>query len=84
MTEVGWNIHEKESGMYAAQLLRKTCFKHGVSRKSLIIHQDNGAPMISTEFLLELENWGKASYSRPGVCDDNPFSPWVPGVEILV
>jgi hypothetical protein len=30
--------------------------------------------MISTEFLLELENWGKASYSRPGVCDDNPFS----------
>jgi transposase InsO family protein len=29
-TVVGWNIHEKESGMYAAQLLRKTCFKHGV------------------------------------------------------
>jgi hypothetical protein len=33
MTEVGWNIHEKESEMYAAQLLRKTCFKHGVRRE---------------------------------------------------
>lgn len=73
-TVVGWSIHEKESGVYAAQLLRKTCFRNGVSPKSLIIHQDNGAPMISTDFLLELEKWGKASYSRPGVSDDNPFS----------
>lgn len=73
-TIVGSGIFEKESGMYAANLLRRTCFANGVSPKSLIIHQDNGAPMISIDFLLELEKWGEASYSRAGVSDDNPFS----------
>lgn len=73
-TITGWSIHEKESGIYAANLLRRACFKNAVNPKSLIIHQDNGAPMISIDFLLELEKWGKSSYSRPGVSDDNPFS----------
>ncbi|MCC5815784.1 MAG: IS3 family transposase [Leptospira sp.] len=71
---VGWCIHEKECGIYAADFLRKTCLTQNVKPKSLVIHQDNGSPMISSEFVTELNRWGISSYSRPGVSDDNPFS----------
>lgn len=71
---VGWSIEEEESGFLAGELLRKTCIRHGVNAGTLIVHQDNGAPMISFEFLAVLSHWGRASYSRPGVSDDNPFS----------
>lgn len=71
---VGWSVEEEESGLHAAELLRKTCIRQGVNAGELIVHQDNGAPMISFEFLAALSHWGRASYSRPGVSDDNPFS----------
>lgn len=71
---VGWSVEEEESGSRAAELLRKTCIRQGVKAGELIVHQDNGAPMISFEFLAALSHWGRASYSRPGVSDDNPFS----------
>lgn len=71
---VGWSVEEEESGLHAAELLRKTCIREGVNAGELILHQDNGAPMISFEFLAALSHWGRASYSRPGVSDDNPFS----------
>lgn len=71
---VGWAVHEKESGLHAADLLRQTCLRHNVSAGDLIVHQDNGAPMISYEFLAALSQWGRASYSRPGVSDDNAYS----------
>lgn len=71
---VGWAVHESESGYHAAELLRKTCLKHQVEPGSIKVHQDNGGPMISSEFLSELQHWGQPSYSRPGICDDNPYS----------
>lgn len=71
---VGWAVQEKESGAFAADLLNTACIRHGVTKDSLTVHQDNGGPMISFEFLAALSRWGKASYSRPGVSDDNPFS----------
>jgi len=71
---VGWSIHEQESGILAADLLQKACLMHKVSKKSLVVHQDNGTPMTSAEFLSCLASWGKPSYSRPGVSDDDPYS----------
>ena len=71
---VGWAVHEVESGKLAADLLSETCMRKGVVRGKLTLHQDNGAPMISGEFLAELTHWAQASYSRPGVSDDNPYS----------
>lgn len=71
---VGWAVHETESGDLAADLLSETCIHRGVHPGKLTVHQDNGAPMISFEFLAALSHWGRASYSRPGVSDDNPFS----------
>lgn len=70
----GWAINEMESGIDAADLLRKSCIRQGVDSNKLVVHQDNGAAMISSEFLTELEFWGRPSYSRPGVSDDNPYS----------
>jgi len=71
---VGWNIHESENGSLAAELLRRSCMENEVVSGKLAVHNDNGGPMISCEFLSELSRWGRASYSRPGVSDDNPFS----------
>lgn len=71
---VGWAIHESESGYLAAELLRETCIRNEVKSGSITVHQDNGAPMISSEYLSELRLWGRPSYSRPGVSDDNPYS----------
>ena len=71
---VGWAIHDVESGEHAADLLRETCLRQGVHHGDLTVHQDNGAPMTSAEFLAMLSKWGRPSFSRPGVCDDNAFS----------
>lgn len=71
---VGWAIHEAELGDLAADLLRNTCFAQGVQPGRLTLHQDNGSPMVSGEFLAALSHWATASYSRPGVSDDNAFS----------
>ena len=71
---VGWEIHADELGSHAADLLNETCMRADVRAGELVVHQDNGAPMISWEFLSALGSWGRPSYSRPGVCDDNPYS----------
>lgn len=71
---VGWEVHERESGTYAAELLTWACAKEGVKRDRLCVHQDNGAPMRSGTLAARLQGLGvAASFSRPGVSDDNPF-----------
>lgn len=71
---VGWSLHDRESGRNAADLLNETCMRQYVKPSKLIVHQDNGSPMISVEYLAALSNWGLPSYSRPGVSDDNAYS----------
>lgn len=71
---VGWAVHEKEDGRLAGQLLNSACMRHGVEPGAITVHQDNGGPMLSFDFLAVLSRWGQASYSRPGVSDDNPYS----------
>ena len=72
---VGWKVHGIQTGHAATELVRETVKKHGVKEDELTIHQDNGGPMISIEFLSMLDDMKVSpSYSRPGVSDDNPYS----------
>lgn len=70
---VAFEVHERECSELASAfmldaLAREECVE------SLIIHQDNGAPMKGT-LKACMENLGVAmSYSRPHVSDDNPYS----------
>lgn len=72
---VGWDVRDVQSGEYASALLKSACSENQIAPNRLTIHQDNGAPMISNEFHLALEEHRVAwTYSRPGVCDDNAYS----------
>lgn len=71
---VGWDVHESESAEHARDLIARTCRREGVERDQVALHQDNGAPMKCGTFLALLQTLGvAASFSRPGVSDDNPF-----------
>ena len=71
---VGWAVHENESAEHARELITQTCRCEGVERDQVALHQDNGAPMKCGTFLALLQSLGvAASFSRPGVSDDNPF-----------
>lgn len=74
---VGYEVHDKECGQLASQLLqrcmlREQCFN---LTSPLVLHSDNGAPMKSQTLKAKIEELGvMPSYSRPRVSNDNPFS----------
>jgi len=71
---VGWEVHLAESAEHASELIAAACGREGVQRDQVSLHQDNGAPMKCGTFLALLQELGvAASFSRPGVSDDNPF-----------
>jgi transposase InsO family protein len=72
---VGHSIRETESSDYAALLVDEACQREGIRRDTLVLHQDNGSPMKGATLKATLERLGvMPSYSRPHVCDDNPYS----------
>ena len=72
---VGWEIHESESGEYAATLMQRTVMAEQCFRQPLVLHSDNGAPMKSATLLAKLDELGVTpSRSRPRVSNDNPYS----------
>jgi putative transposase len=72
---VGWQVHERESADQAASLVRRICDESGVDPRGLILHSDNGKPMRGSTMLATLQWLGIVpSFSRPHVCDDNPYS----------
>ncbi len=72
---VGWQIHEEESMELAASLFRETCAYLELDPDGLVLHSDNGGPMKGSTMLATLQKLGVvASFSRPHVSDDNPFS----------
>ena len=72
---MGWAVHPEESSEHAAVLISSSCAAAGVTPGSLVLHSDNGAPMRGATMLATLQKLGvMASYSRPRVSDDNPFS----------
>lgn len=72
---VGWEVHERESADLAATLIRQTVLAEGCLMRPLVLHADNGSPMKGSTMKVTMEKLGiTASYSRPRVSNDNPFS----------
>lgn len=72
---VGFAVHQTEDGSYAEALIREACAREGVERDELVLHSDNGSPMKAATMLAALQDLGvAASFSRPRVSDDNPYS----------
>ena len=72
---VGWEVHERESAELAAGLIRQTVLAEGCLMRPLVLHADNGSPMKGATMKVTMEKLGiTASYSRPRVSNDNPFS----------
>jgi transposase InsO family protein len=72
---VGWEVHEHESTELAAELFRRPCTELNLDPTGLVLHQDNGGPMKGSTMLATLQSLGVvASFSRPRVSDDNPYS----------
>ncbi|HEX9867826.1 MAG TPA: DDE-type integrase/transposase/recombinase [Candidatus Tectomicrobia bacterium] len=72
---VGWLLSERENAEQAQHLLRETMRKHGIEPGQLAVHQDRGPPMRAKSTMQLLDDLGASrSYSRPRVCNDNPYS----------
>ncbi len=71
----GWEVHDRESGELAALVIEKAVWAEGCATRPLTLHADNGSPMKAATLRVTLERLGvTASYSRPRVSNDNPFS----------
>lgn len=72
---VGWEVCEEESMWLASRLIERTCEQLGIDPRGLVLHADNGGPMKGSTMLATLQRLGiVASFSRPSVSDDNPYS----------
>lgn len=72
---VGWAVHEVESADLAAGLFTETCGVAGLNPAGIVLHADNGGPMKGATMVATLERLGVlASFSRPSVSNDNPYS----------
>jgi transposase InsO family protein len=72
---VGWAVHESESSDHAAVLFTELCQQLGLPEGQVTLHADRGSPMKGATLKATLERLGiLTSFSRPRVCDDNPFS----------
>jgi len=72
---VGWEVHDEESAEAAGKLIEGTCRDLDVDSGGLHLHSDNGGPMKGATMLATLQRLGVvASFSRPRVSDDNPYS----------
>tara|TARA_R110002124_G_scaffold131309_2_gene293568 strand:+ start:379 stop:1440 length:1062 start_codon:yes stop_codon:yes gene_type:complete len=72
---VGWEVHEREAADLAAMLIEKAVWAEARIARPLVLHADNGSPMKGATMKVTLEKLGiAASYNRPRVSNDNPFS----------
>lgn len=72
---VGWTIARYESTTVAKEFLAHAFEDQGIAPGQLIAHSDRGAPMTAKSTALLYSDLGiTASYSRPRVSNDNPFS----------
>ena len=72
---VGWEVHEREGGEEAAELVQRSVLAQHCIREPLVLHADNGSPMKSQTLQAKLYDLGIVpSHSRPRVSNDNPYS----------
>lgn len=69
---MGWQIRATEEASSAAELLSRICNQHRLEHTDVVLHSDNGAAMKGSTMLATMRWLGiRASFSRPGVSDDN-------------
>ena len=72
---VGWEVFERECSDNAAGFVYKAVLAEGCILKPLVLHSDNGSPQKGATLNAKLESLGiMASFSRPRVSSDNPYS----------
>jgi putative transposase len=73
---VGWRVHETQEEHLAAALIEEACCLEGISQDAVVVlHSDNGSAMKGSTVLATMQRLGViASFSRPRVSDDNPYS----------
>jgi putative transposase len=72
---VGWVISRAESKAVARAFLRDAFEREGIRPGQLVSHSDRGGPMTAKSTALLYADLGiTASYSRPRVSNDNPYS----------
>jgi putative transposase len=72
---VGWLVAGAENAGLAQALIEETCEKYRIARDTLTLHSDRGSPMrAKTTAELFVDLGVAASFSRPRVSNDNPFS----------
>lgn len=72
---VGYEVHDRECGERAAELIQRCMLREQCFNAPLVLHSDNGAPMKAQTMKAKLEELGVlSSYSRPRVSNDNPYS----------
>lgn len=72
---VGWAVNDVESAECAAALFVAICRAERLDPMGIVLHADNGGPMKGATMVATLERLGVlASFSRPGVSNDNAYS----------
>jgi transposase InsO family protein len=72
---VGFEVFDAENVANSCQVLNQAIHREGIGQCPRVLHADNGAAMRGATLKARLEVLGiEASYSRPRVCDDNPYS----------
>jgi putative transposase len=72
---VGWEVFDRECSENAAGFVHKAVLAEGCILKPLVLHSDNGAPQKGSTLNAKLKSLGiTASFSRPRVSNDNPYS----------
>jgi transposase InsO family protein len=72
---VGWEVHARETSEFAAQVLERAVRAEKCLTSPPVLHADNGSPMKGATMKTTMERLGvTASFSRPRVSNDNPFS----------
>ena len=72
---VGWQVYGTESSELASEVMRDICERENIAPNQVVLHSDNGSPMKGATMLATLQSLGvMASFSRPAVSNDNPYS----------
>ncbi len=72
---VGFEVHVDESMELSSAMIERICEELGIDKDQIVLHSDNGGPMKGATMLATLQKLGvMASFSRPHVSDDNPYS----------
>lgn len=72
---VGWQVYAQESSQHASDMMIDICQRERIGRDQVVLHSDNGGAMKGATMLATLQKLGvAASFSRPAVSNDNPYS----------